>query len=287
MDTHILTAPGTLASGSEAAPEACLPGEGAPPLAAGPDERSRASVPSRRRRGALLTTSCIVVAALAAGGVFLISPYNHIVPIHTARLPSAARQVAASGGFSPEVPLAPAATLATAPLPATGPPPVRKPVVAESKETQIPGVPVVPHVRSGAAGSARRNRFRQRRPHRCRLPRRTPGAPPALCLRCTRSGFRHLRLRRHQRFRRATIRSARVARKQLQWLPLRPRARSRRHRQVPSQRGFRGASRLVRRHLLWRTRLSRPSRMRCRRHWLRLRPSLTLWQWPRNSGRGR
>ena len=155
MDTHILTAPGTLASGSEAAPEACLPGEGAPPLAAGPDERSRASVPSRRRRGALLTTSCIVVAALAAGGVFLISPYNHIVPIHTARLPSAARQVAASGGFPPEVPLAPAATLATAPLPATGPPPVRKPVVADSKETQIREFQSVPHVRSGAAGSAR------------------------------------------------------------------------------------------------------------------------------------
>ena len=97
------------------------------------------------------------MAALAAGGVFLISPYNHIVPIHTARLPSAARQVAASGGFPPEVPLAPAATLATAPLPATGPPPVRKPVVADSKETQIrefqsyrpsdqaqPGAPVKP-----------------------------------------------------------------------------------------------------------------------------------------------
>ena len=261
MDTHILTAPGTLASGSEAAPEACLPGEGAPPLAAGPDERSRASVPSRRRRGALLTTSCIVVAALAAGGVFLISPYNHIVPIHTARLPSAARQVAASGGFPPEVPLAPAATLATAPLPATGPPPVRKPVVAELEGDADSGVPVVPHRPIRRSRERPSNRFRQRRPHRCRLPRRTPGAPPALCLRCTRSGFRHLRLRRHRRFRRATIRSARVARKQLQWLPLRPRARSQRHRQVPSQRGFRGASRLIRRHLLWR-RLNRPPRMR-------------------------
>jgi len=137
MDTHILNTPETLASGSELAPEACLPGEGAPPLAAGQDERPRSSIPRRRRRGALLTTSSIAVVALAAGGVFLISPYNHIVPIHAPHVQSAARHVAASVDLPPAGPLAPAATLATAPLPKKGAPPVRKPVVAESKAAQL------------------------------------------------------------------------------------------------------------------------------------------------------
>ena len=263
MDTHILTAPGTLGLPAQKRHQkACLPGEGAPPLAAGPDERSRASVPSRRCRGARTTTSCIVVVALAAGGSFSDpSSQPHRPDPHGALAIRWSARSKRLVGFSPEGPLAPAATLATAPLPATGRPPVRQAGLLRTRRRCRLGSS------SRTARPIRRsrerpsNRFRQRRPHRCRLPRRTPGARPALCLRCTRSGFRHRRLRRHRRSGRATIRSARAARKRLQWLPLRPRARRQRHRQVPSQRGFRGASRLIRRHLLWR-RLNHPPRMR-------------------------
>ena len=76
------------------------------------------AAPPRRRRRALLA-SAAVLAVAAAGGAFLLSPYNHLVPIDTARLGAQVRQLAASvASGAPETPvMAPAARLATASRP--------------------------------------------------------------------------------------------------------------------------------------------------------------------------
>ncbi len=76
------------------------------------------AAPPRRRRRALLA-SAAVLAVAAAGGAFLLSPYNHVVPIDTGRLGAQVRQLAASvASGDPETPVvAPAARLATAPRP--------------------------------------------------------------------------------------------------------------------------------------------------------------------------
>jgi len=76
------------------------------------------AAPPRRRRRALLA-SAAVLAVAAAGGAFLLSPYNHVVPIDTGRLGAQVRQLAASvASGAPETPVvAPAARLATAPRP--------------------------------------------------------------------------------------------------------------------------------------------------------------------------
>lgn len=77
-----------------------------------------AAPPRRRRRRALLA-SVAVLAVTAAGGAFLLSPFNHVVPIDTGRLGAQVRQLAASvASGTPETPVvAPAARLATASRP--------------------------------------------------------------------------------------------------------------------------------------------------------------------------
>jgi len=80
------------------------------------------ATPPRRRRKLLLASVAVLVVA-AAGGVFLLSPYNHVVPLDTARLGADIRHLAADVAAvrpAPEV-MAPAARLATAPRPETKP----------------------------------------------------------------------------------------------------------------------------------------------------------------------
>lgn len=73
------------------------------------------ATPPRRRR--LLLASAAVLAVAAAGGAFLLSPYNHVIPVDTGRLGAQVRQLAASvaPGASETPVMAPAARLATAP----------------------------------------------------------------------------------------------------------------------------------------------------------------------------
>jgi len=80
------------------------------------------AAPPRRRRKLLLASVAVLVVA-AAGGVFLLSPYNHVLPLDTARLGADIRHLAADVAAvrpAPEV-MAPAARLATAPRPETKP----------------------------------------------------------------------------------------------------------------------------------------------------------------------
>ena len=76
------------------------------------------AAPSRRRRRVLLASAAILAVA-AAGGAFLLSPFNHVLPIDTGRLGVQARQTVASviPGISEAPVMAPAARLATAPRP--------------------------------------------------------------------------------------------------------------------------------------------------------------------------
>ena len=72
------------------------------------------AAPPRRRRRVLLASAAMLAVA-AAGSAFLLSPYNHVLPIDTGRLGAQVRQLAASA-TSPasETPVvAPAARLAT------------------------------------------------------------------------------------------------------------------------------------------------------------------------------
>jgi len=73
--------------------------------------------PPRRRR--VLLASAAVLAVAAAGGAFLLSPYNHVIPVDTGRLGAQVRQLPASvaPGASETPVMAPAARLATAPRP--------------------------------------------------------------------------------------------------------------------------------------------------------------------------
>ena len=76
-----------------------------------------AAPPRRRGRGLLAGAAVLVVAG--AGGAFLLSPYNHVLPIDTGHLGVQVRQLAASvaPGASETPVVAPAARLATAPRP--------------------------------------------------------------------------------------------------------------------------------------------------------------------------
>jgi len=127
MDTHIAPHP---EPEDRAAPlSARLPGEpleadehGAadePALAApSADERLARPAPTRRkRRRSLLLGVAIVSLGIAGGSAFLVSPYNHMVPV-----PGVARTVrhlAAAAGVTLPAPLAPSASLAGVDLPPT------------------------------------------------------------------------------------------------------------------------------------------------------------------------
>ena len=122
MDTHPADFAATLSSHCA---EACLPGEGATPPAGTPEPVVATAAPAplaaprkpRRRRRALLSSACVVVVAAVAGGVFLISPYNHVYPVDAGRLDASVRKLAAEAGAMLPPLMAPAARLASAPAP--------------------------------------------------------------------------------------------------------------------------------------------------------------------------
>ena len=78
-----------------------------------PVELVRARKPGR---GALLAGAAIVGVCVIAGGVFVLSPYNHLVPVPT-KVAAVVHNVAQEAGIKLERPLAPSATLASVALP--------------------------------------------------------------------------------------------------------------------------------------------------------------------------
>lgn len=78
-----------------------------------PVESVRARKPGR---GALLAGAAIVGVCVIAGGVFVLSPYNHLVPV-PAKVAAVVHNVAQEAGIKLERPLAPSASLASVALP--------------------------------------------------------------------------------------------------------------------------------------------------------------------------
>ncbi len=121
MDTNITSFPPGQHLDAAVHPRASLPGEAAPQvhprLEADPTDRPDASAaPRSRRRGrSMLLASVALLSVVAAGGAFLVSPYNTLMPVDAAQLGAQARQLAASAGIALPPVVAPAAKLATAP----------------------------------------------------------------------------------------------------------------------------------------------------------------------------
>jgi hypothetical protein len=123
MDTHI--SPNPLFDNEGAVRCARLPGEPDPAAAsheqAAPlradDPRPASSAPPRRNRRHRLLIGVAVIGFGAAGsGVFLVSPYNHVVPVPR-QVMATVHRLEASAGINLESPLAPSASLARVNLP--------------------------------------------------------------------------------------------------------------------------------------------------------------------------
>ena len=135
MDAQVLTHPGA-ASPEIGRPDAFLPGEEEQGIAPELPPPSETIKTPPRKRTRLLAGVCLAIVLVAAGGVFLISPYNHILAV-PAGVRTAAHQAAASVGLKIDGLVAPAATLATAPQPTPAPPPIRSTVVIPPKDAQL------------------------------------------------------------------------------------------------------------------------------------------------------
>src|SRR5271165_6407664 len=123
MDSHITSDPSLGMKGP--VPSARLPGEpdfesltGAeePPLHAEARPASQPPARARRRRRGLLAGVAIAALLVAGTGVFLISPFNRVVPIPRA-VTSTVHQLASQAGLAPERPVAPSAALAAVQVP--------------------------------------------------------------------------------------------------------------------------------------------------------------------------
>lgn len=75
----------------------------------------RAAPPGRKRRQSLLLGVAVVALVVAGGSAFLVSPYNHVVPVPG--MTRTVRHLAATAGISLPAPLAPSASLASVDLP--------------------------------------------------------------------------------------------------------------------------------------------------------------------------
>jgi len=155
MDSQTLAASGEFGDMAPA-PEARLPGETEPAIAPAPDDRiGGAPAKPQRSRTTMLAAASAGAVAVIAGGVFLVSPYNRIVPLAPG-VQAAASQAAAAVGLNWPAPLAPAAKLATAPLPQQPPEPPHKPkAVAESKEAAVKEVLSFRNGEKAPAGTTR------------------------------------------------------------------------------------------------------------------------------------
>ena len=121
MDTHFEASPDL--DRHDAPISARLPDEpdldAADTGGAAPREKLAPVEPVRSRkpgRGGLLGGAAIVGVCVIAGGVFVFSPYNHVVPV-PAKVAAAVHNVAQEAGIKPERPLAPSAALASVTLP--------------------------------------------------------------------------------------------------------------------------------------------------------------------------
>jgi hypothetical protein len=112
---------------SPAEPADGAPGE-TPTVEVGAEAQASkpAGKPATKRRSALMTSAAVGVTLVAAAGIFLISPYNHIVPLNLAGLSSSRpAQPGATQHIAIPAPVAPAANLARAPTPQATPAPSR------------------------------------------------------------------------------------------------------------------------------------------------------------------
>ncbi|MGI4939961.1 MAG: PspA/IM30 family protein, partial [Janthinobacterium lividum] len=85
---------------------------------------------ANKRRSLLMTSAAVGVTLMAAAGVFLISPYNHIIPLNLAALQgNLTAPPGATQSITIPAPIAPSAKLARAPSPQPPPAPNR-PIVS-------------------------------------------------------------------------------------------------------------------------------------------------------------
>ena len=121
MDTHIASSPDLEPEGASFS--ARLPGEpdpGVHPPVDSPtpetDTASSLATPRNKNRRVLLAGVAIAGVGLAAGGAFVFSPYNHIVPV-PAKLAATVQQLEQQARIRSEKLLAPSASLANVSLP--------------------------------------------------------------------------------------------------------------------------------------------------------------------------
>ena len=87
---------------------------------------------ANKRRSSLMTSAAVGVTLMAAAGVFLISPYNHIIPLNLAALQgNLTAPPGATQSITIPAPIAPSAKLARAPSPQ--PPPAPNRPIASSR----------------------------------------------------------------------------------------------------------------------------------------------------------
>lgn len=142
MDTHVPD--NTIVPPlSSRRPQVALPGEETElPADTLPELSEPETLPPRKsRRGALLGGVALTAVVLVAAGVFLVSPYNTILPIGVQGAVATARQGAQNtvrhAADAMRGLVAPAAQLATAPTPEAVPTPVREPPPHSTPEAQL------------------------------------------------------------------------------------------------------------------------------------------------------
>ena len=100
---------------------------------AGPAAKSR-----NKRHSLLMTSAAVGVTLIAAAGVFLISPYNHIIPLDLSGLQGARPvQPGATQHIALPAPIAPSANLARAPAPQATPAPNRPTATAQPRADDV------------------------------------------------------------------------------------------------------------------------------------------------------
>lgn len=94
--------------------------------------------PANKRRSSLMTSAAVGVTLIAGGGVFLISPYNHIVPLNSAAFQGTRpAQPGANQHITIPAPVAPAANLARAAAPQPTPTPNRPAVSSQPRADEM------------------------------------------------------------------------------------------------------------------------------------------------------
>lgn len=139
MDAHALTHPEP-AEAQIVRPQAFLPGEDADRQT--DEELRRQEAPASRtahpwnRHQKLLAGGSVAVILLVSAGIFIVSPYNHVITVPAGN-GGARNSAASSADRSPRSVLAPAAKLATAPLPTSAPSPVKSLAAVPPKDAQL------------------------------------------------------------------------------------------------------------------------------------------------------